>query len=121
MSKFTSFYNLCPIHETKEFIEISPDHEDGNVITTLGRTMIVVMNVYTQKQTHSWSVLEKLSSKVVFDPKIKQYVAVFASQYIRCWDHSVADINKCKKLKFQKNIADLVTDGNNTLVLYADG
>lgn len=57
------------------------------------------LQVSTQKQIKSWSVLEKLSSKVVYDKKTEKYVGVFGNKSIRCWDITTRDVNKCKKLK----------------------
>ncbi|XP_065361676.1 nucleolar protein 11 [Calliphora vicina] len=121
MTKFITYYNLCPIPEPKDFLGISPDKEEGNVITTLGKNIIIIIKISTQKQIKSWSVLEKLSSKVVYDKNSEKYVAVFANKTIRCWDEDTKDVNKCKKLKFQKCIADLVVDENETFVLFSDG
>lgn len=88
--------------------------------------------------------MEKLSSKVVYDFKTKQYVGAFANKWIRCWDQSCSDINKVKKIKvtmgfnlkskrkthfvnrlsFQlaKPIDSLVSiENKQILVLYSDG
>uniref|UniRef100_A0A1I8Q170 Nucleolar protein 11 n=1 Tax=Stomoxys calcitrans TaxID=35570 RepID=A0A1I8Q170_STOCA len=121
MTKFITYFNLCPIPEPKEFFGISPDKDDGNIITTLGKNIIIIIKISTQKQIRSWSVLEKLSCKVVFDKKSAKYVGVFGNKSLRCWDATTSDVNKCKKLKFQKHIADLVSSGDETLVLYSDG
>ncbi|KAM7357663.1 nucleolar protein 11 [Cochliomyia hominivorax] len=121
MTKFITYYNLCPIPEPKDFLGISPDKEEGNIITTLGKNIVIIIKISTQKQIKSWSVLEKLSAKVVYDRKTEKYVGVFANKAIRCWDANTTDVNKCKKLKFQKSIAQLVADENDTLVLYTDG
>ncbi|KNC30922.1 hypothetical protein FF38_09307 [Lucilia cuprina] len=121
MTKFITYYNLCPIPEPKDFLGISPDKEQGNSITTLGKNIIIIFKISTQKQIKSWSVLEKLSSKVVYDRKTEKYVGVFANKFLRLWDDNTKDVNKCKKLKFQKSIADLVADDNDTYVLYSDG
>ncbi|XP_005182464.2 nucleolar protein 11 [Musca domestica] len=121
MTKFITYFNLCPIPEPKDFLGISPDKDEGNIITTLGKNIIIVIKISTQKQIRSWSVLEKLSSKVVYDKKSEKYVGVFGSKYLRCWDEGTTDVNKCKKLKFQKYITNLVSCGDDTFVLYVDG
>ncbi|XP_073843699.1 nucleolar protein 11 [Musca autumnalis] len=121
MTKFITYFNLCPIPEPKEFLGISPDKDEGNIITTLGKNIIIVIKISTQKQIRSWSVLEKLSSKVVYDKKSEKYVGVFGHKALKCWDEKTTDVNKCKKLKFHKHIADLVNCGDDTFVLYVDG
>ncbi|XP_055910932.1 nucleolar protein 11-like [Eupeodes corollae] len=121
MTKFIAYYSLCPIHDTKEFLGLSPDSDSGNIIATLGRNIAIVIKISTQKQIRSWSMLEKFSSKVVYDHKSQQYVGVIANRFLRLWDENVSDINKCKKLKFHKNIAELVYSLDETLVVYADG
>ncbi|XP_055844846.1 uncharacterized protein LOC129911163 [Episyrphus balteatus] len=121
MTKFLDYYNLCPIHDTKEFLGLSPDVDSGNIIATLGRNIAIVIKISTQKQIRSWSMLEKLTCKVVYDHKSQQYVGVIANRFVRLWDENVSDINKCKKLKFHKNIADLIYTSDEAVVLYTDG
>ncbi|XP_075161376.1 nucleolar protein 11 [Haematobia irritans] len=121
MTKFITYFNLCPIPEPKDFLGISPDKDEGNIITTLGKNIIIIIKISTQKQIRSWSVLEKLSSKVVYDRKSDKYVGVFGNKSLRCWDENTSDVNKCKKLKFQKYIVDLVSTKEDTFVLYSDG
>lgn len=48
---------------------------------------------------NSWTVLEKLSSKVVYDVQSKEYIGVFAHKWIRRWSPECTDINKIKKIK----------------------
>lgn len=44
------------------------------------------------------------------------------NRYMRMWDVDCNDINKIKKIKFNKNINDLFTLNNEeTLILYEDG
>lgn len=44
------------------------------------------------------------------------------NRYMRMWDEDCNDINKIKKIKFNKNINDLFTLNNEeTLILYEDG
>ncbi|TDG45250.1 hypothetical protein AWZ03_008312 [Drosophila navojoa] len=121
MSKFLSYYNLFPIPDPKEFLGMAADKESGNVITTLARNVVVILNISTHKQLHSWSMPEKLSTKVVYDPNSEKYVGVFGNHSIRLWDVDTPDISKCKKLKFQKSIAHVVYTDDEVLVLYSDG
>ncbi|XP_017127991.1 uncharacterized protein LOC108146478 [Drosophila elegans] len=121
MSKFLSYYNLFPIPDPKEFLGLASDKEKGNVVTTLARNVVVVLNISTQKQLLSWSLPEKLSSKVIYDPNSQKYVGVFGNHSLRLWDVDTSDVAKCKKLKFQKSIAHLVETSQEALVLYSDG
>ncbi|KAH8360312.1 hypothetical protein KR200_001622 [Drosophila serrata] len=121
MSKFLSYYNLFPIPDPKEFLGMSSDKEKGNVVTTLARNVVVVLNVTTQTQLFSWSLPEKLSSKVIYDPSSQNYVGVFGNHSLRLWDVDTGDVSKCKKLKFQKSIAHLVETNQEALVLFSDG
>ncbi|KAH8368185.1 hypothetical protein KR084_008188 [Drosophila pseudotakahashii] len=121
MSKFLSYYNLFPIPDPKEFLGLAADREKGNVVTTLARNVVVVLNIITQKQLLSWSLPEKLSSKVIYDPRSQKYVGVFGNHSLRLWDVDTSDVAKCKKLKFQKSIAHLVETNQEALVLYRDG
>ncbi|XP_030382341.1 uncharacterized protein LOC115629880 [Scaptodrosophila lebanonensis] len=120
MSKFLSYYNLFPIPDPKEFLGLDADREEGNVITTLARNVVVILNISTQKQLCSWSMPEKLSAKVIYDPKSQKYVGVFGNHALRLWDVDTPDVGKCKKLKFQKSIAQLVATDAEALVLYSD-
>lgn len=45
MARFTTYYNLAPINDTKEFLGISKDKADGNIITTLEKNIVVVLKV----------------------------------------------------------------------------
>ncbi|XP_016969230.2 uncharacterized protein LOC108037218 [Drosophila rhopaloa] len=121
MTKFLSYYNLFPIPDPKEFLGLASDKEKGNVVTTLARNVVVVLNISTQKQLLSWSLPEKLSSKVIYDPNSQKYVGVFGNHSLRVWDVDTSDVAKCKKLKFQKSIAHLVETTQEALVLYSDG
>lgn len=121
MTKFVAYFNLCPIHDTKEFLGLSPDCDSGNIIATLGRNIAIVIKISTQKQIRSWSMLEKFSCKVVFDHKSQQYVGIIANRFVRLWGENISDINKCKKLKFHKNIANVIYTADEAVILYADG
>ncbi|XP_037721926.1 uncharacterized protein LOC119554896 [Drosophila subpulchrella] len=121
MSKFLSYYNLFPIPDPKEFLGLAADRKKGNVVTTLARNVVVVLNISTQKQLLSWSLPEKLSSKVIFDRSSQKYVGVFGNHSLRLWDVDTSDVTKCKKLKFQKSIAHLVETKQEALILYSDG
>lgn len=52
MTKFITYYNLCPIPEPKDFLGISPDKEQGNIITTLGKNIIIIIKVLTDMCIH---------------------------------------------------------------------
>lgn len=141
MAKFTTYYNLAPINDTKEFLGISKDKVNGNIITTIEKNCVVVLKVIiisivvrtlflflifqisSQKQIRSWNSFDKLSSKVLYDPKSKQYVGVFGQRSIRCWDENTSDLNKVKKISFHRNIGSLVQNGDDgeLLVLYSSG
>ncbi|KAM8708126.1 hypothetical protein ACLKA7_015144 [Drosophila subpalustris] len=121
MSKFLSYYNLFPIPDPKEFLGMAADKDIGNVITTLARNVVVILNISTHKQLYSWSMPEKLSAKVVYDPNSQKYVGVFGNHALRIWDVTTTDVSKCKKLKFQKSIAHVVENDREAIVLYSDG
>jgi hypothetical protein len=80
------------------------------------------LQLSNQKQLNSWTVLDKFSSKVVYDFKKKNYVAVFANRYLRLWGLSEINLNRVKKIKFYRNIDNIFNVCNeHTLVLYQDG
>lgn len=60
---------------------------------------IIIFQLSNQKQIESWTVLDKLSCKVVYDFTSKQYVGVFAHKWIRRWSSECNDINNIKKIK----------------------
>lgn len=124
MAKILSYFHLCPINDEEEFLGLSRDQTKGNVINTLGKNIIINVKVWifklpnafhecicssynvvlnfqlsNQKQITSWTALDKLSSKVVYDFNSKEYVGVFGRKWIRCWSADCSDINKIKKLK----------------------
>lgn len=71
---------------------------------------------------HSWNVLEKLSSKVVYDFRSKHYVGVFFNRSFRLWTAATKDVNRIKKEKIPKAVHELVSvQRRDTLVLYKDG
>ncbi|XP_037949863.1 uncharacterized protein LOC119680910 [Teleopsis dalmanni] len=121
MTKFMSYYNLFMLSEPKELIGIDADRDDGHIIVTLGKSMVMIIKISTQKSVRSWLISEKLSAKVVYDRQSEKYVGVFGNRVIRCWDANITDVTKCKRLKFKKSIADLLTVDNDTFVLYSDG
>lgn len=55
----------------------------------------------------------------------KQYVGVFSKIYLRFWEKDTEDINKVKRIKFNKQIHDIlnvrVNQKVNTMVVYEDG
>ncbi|KAH8369762.1 hypothetical protein KR093_000853 [Drosophila rubida] len=121
MSKFLSYYNLVSIPDPSEFLGMSTDKDPGNVIATLARNVVMIVNIRIPKTLRSWSMPEKLSAPVVYDPNSQKYVGVFGNHGLRVWDESSVDVSKCKKLKFSKSIAHLVYTEKEALVLYSDG
>lgn len=122
MAKMLAYYSLCPINDVAEFLGLSRDVNAGCAINTLGRNIVQVVKLSNQKLQHSWTSLERLSSKVVYDFRSERYVGVFGGRYVRCWTADQADINKVKKVKFYRTIAQLFSVANGqVLVLYDDG
>uniref|UniRef100_A0A182QTV6 Nucleolar protein 11 n=1 Tax=Anopheles farauti TaxID=69004 RepID=A0A182QTV6_9DIPT len=122
MAKLLAYYNLCPINNIDDFLGLSRDVDPGCVINTLGRNIILVVKISNQRQIRSWTVLDRLSSKVVYDFKSEQYVAVFGGRYIRCWGRDHTDVNTVKKIKLYRTVQDLFTlENGQTLILYSDG
>ncbi|XP_058126108.1 uncharacterized protein LOC131283021 [Anopheles ziemanni] len=122
MAKLLAFYNLCPINNIEDFLGLSRDVDPGCVINTLGRNIILVVKLSNQRQIRSWTVLDRLSSKVVYDFKSERYVAVFGGRSLRCWDRDRPDLNTVKKIKLYRTVQDLFTlPSGETLVLYNDG
>lgn len=122
MAKMLAYYSLCPINDVEEFLGLSRDVNAGCAINTLGRNIVQVVKLSNQKLQHSWTSLERLSSKVVYDFRSEKYVGVFGGRYVRCWAPDQADINKVKKVKFYRTIQQLYSAPNGqVLVLYDDG
>ncbi|XP_050074003.1 uncharacterized protein LOC126561737 [Anopheles maculipalpis] len=122
MAKLLAYYNLCPINNVDDFLGLSRDVDPGCVINTLGRNIILVVKLSNQRQIRSWTVLDRLSSKVVYDFRSERYVGVFGGKYIRCWSQDQNDINTVKKVKLYRSVLDLFSLANGqTLLLYADG
>ncbi|XP_053665198.1 nucleolar protein 11-like [Anopheles marshallii] len=122
MAKLLAYYNLCPINNIEDFLGLSRDVDPGCVINTLGRNIILVVKLSNQRQIRSWTVLDRLSSKVVYDFRSERYVGVFGGRYIRCWNRDQNDINTVKKVKLYRSVLDLFTLSNGqTLLLYTDG
>uniref|UniRef100_A0A182NK37 Nucleolar protein 11 n=1 Tax=Anopheles dirus TaxID=7168 RepID=A0A182NK37_9DIPT len=122
MAKLLAYYNLCPINNIDDFLGLSRDVDPGCVINTLGRNIILVVKLSNQRQIRSWTVLDRLSSKVVYDFKSERYVAVFGGRYIRCWHRDQPDVNTVKKIKLYRTVQDLFTlESGQTLILYRDG
>lgn len=42
MTKFITYYNLYSIPEPKDILGISPDKEEGNIITTLVKNIVII-------------------------------------------------------------------------------
>ncbi|XP_049297620.1 uncharacterized protein LOC125771250 [Anopheles funestus] len=122
MARLLAYYNLCPINNVNDFLGLSRDAHPGCVINTLGRNIILVVKLSNQRQVRSWTVLERLSNKVVYDFRSERYVGVFGGRYIRCWTRDQNDINTVKKVKLYRSVLDLFTlDNGTTLLLYTDG
>ncbi|XP_060659508.1 nucleolar protein 11-like [Drosophila nasuta] len=121
MSKFLSYYNLVSIPDPAEFLGMSADKDVGNIIATLARNVVMIVNIRIPKTLRSWSMPEKLTAPVVYDPNSQKYVGVFGNHGLRLWDESTVDVSKCKKLKFPKSIAHVVYTEKEALVLYSDG
>uniref|UniRef100_A0A7G3ASX5 Putative nucleolar protein 11 n=1 Tax=Lutzomyia longipalpis TaxID=7200 RepID=A0A7G3ASX5_LUTLO len=123
MAKLLAFYTLCPVNDSREFLGVTADAEDGSVINTLGRNIVIVTKLSDQKQIRSWTVLDKLSNRVVYDGSSGKYVGVFGKKILKCWTASETNLKKVKKIKLQKNVSDLVTFGEKreTLVVFEDG
>lgn len=49
MTKFVTYFNLCSIPEPKDFLGISPDKDENNIITTLGKNIIIIIKVSVQE------------------------------------------------------------------------
>lgn len=45
MAKLLSYFNLCPIMDPKDFLGVANDKEEGTIINTLGRNIIIVIKV----------------------------------------------------------------------------
>ncbi|GAB0094718.1 uncharacterized protein DMENIID0001_100430 [Sergentomyia squamirostris] len=123
MAKLLAYYNLCPVNDTRDFLGISADAENGAIINTLGKNIVIITKLNDQKQIRSWSVLEKLSNKVVYDGMLKKYVGVFGQRNIKCWSETDVNLKKVQKIKVQKNVKDLLNYGEQqeTLVIFEDG
>ncbi|XP_053676232.1 uncharacterized protein LOC128726444 [Anopheles nili] len=122
MAKLLAYYNLCPLNNIDDFLGLSRDVDPGCVINTLGRNIILVVKLSNQRQIRSWTVLDRLSSKVVYDFKSECYAAVFGGRYLRCWKRDHGDLNTVKKIKLYRTVLDLFTmDSGQTLLLYTDG
>ncbi|XP_052872209.1 nucleolar protein 11 [Anopheles cruzii] len=122
MAKLLAYYNLCPINNIEDFLGLSRDVDLGCVINTLGRNIILVVKLSNQRQVRSWTVLDRLSSKVVYDFNSERYVGVFGGRYLRFWEREQNDLNAVKKIKLYRVVQDLFTVASGqTLVLYKDG
>uniref|UniRef100_A0A182PCT4 Nucleolar protein 11 n=1 Tax=Anopheles epiroticus TaxID=199890 RepID=A0A182PCT4_9DIPT len=122
MAKLLAYYNLCPINNIDDFLGLSRDVDPGCVINTLGRNIILVVKLSNQRQIRSWTVLDRLSSKVVYDFRSERYVGVFGGRYIRCWKREQNDLNTVKKIKLYRTVHDLFClESGQTLLLYTDG
>lgn len=46
MAKLLSYFNLCPIMDAKDFLGVSEGKEEGTIINTLGRNIIIIIKVH---------------------------------------------------------------------------
>uniref|UniRef100_A0A182JP54 Nucleolar protein 11 n=1 Tax=Anopheles christyi TaxID=43041 RepID=A0A182JP54_9DIPT len=122
MAKLLAYYNLCPINNIDDFLGLSRDVDPGCVINTLGRNIILVVKLSNQRQIRSWTVIDRLSSKVVYDFRSERYVGIFGGRYMRCWKRDQNDMNSVKKVKLYRTVHDLFClESGQTLLLYTDG
>lgn len=75
----------------------------------------------SQKQLKSWTTIDKLSTKVVYDKETDRYVGGFGNNYLKCWDESTDDLKKVKRIKTTKAIQDILTVNGSTIVVFTDG
>lgn len=45
MAKLLSYFNLCPIMDPKDFLGVAEGKEEGTIINTLGRNIIIIIKV----------------------------------------------------------------------------
>lgn len=58
-----------------------------------------ISQLNSQKQLKSWTVLDKLSTPVVYDASSGYYVAIFGQKTLKYWDEAEVDLKKAKKIK----------------------
>lgn len=142
MAKLLSYFNLCPIMDPKDFLGVAEGKEEGTIINTLGRNIIIIIKVRgcvsmfklyshnnffyffqlnSQKQMKSWATIEKLNTKVVYDRASDRYVGGFGNNYLKCWNEATEDLKKVKKIKTAKPIQDILTVNDVTVVVFTDG
>lgn len=57
------------------------------------------MQIGEEKPLQSWVLPKKFISKVVYDQRLKQYVAAFSNGNLRLWNDNTIDINKTRRRK----------------------
>lgn len=45
MAKLLSYFNLCPIMDSKDFLGVAEDKEEGTIINTLGKNIVIIIKV----------------------------------------------------------------------------
>lgn len=45
MAKLLSYFNLCPIMDANDLLGVAEDKEEGTIINTLGKNMIIIIKV----------------------------------------------------------------------------
>lgn len=45
MAKLLAYYTLCPVNDRRDFLGVSADAENGAIINTLGRNIVVITKV----------------------------------------------------------------------------
>lgn len=58
MAKLLSYFNLCPIMDPKDILGVAEGKEEGTIINTLGKNIIIIMKV-SRYPTPSCLVLKK--------------------------------------------------------------
>lgn len=54
MAKLLSYFNLCPIMDPKDFLGVAEGKEEGTIINTLGRNIIIIIKVCPEEFIPSW-------------------------------------------------------------------
>ncbi|KAK6630807.1 hypothetical protein RUM44_002976 [Polyplax serrata] len=108
MANFNTAFGLCSTTDSRGLLGVAED-DDGCVVVTLGKSMIIRCRLSDQKQLNSWSTaLAKLTSKVVWNAIDENYVGVFDNVYIKQWTKVDSSLEKAKKHKFKNEIHELL-------------
>ncbi|XP_014217338.1 nucleolar protein 11 [Copidosoma floridanum] len=119
MARLSSYYTLCPLIDQQNLLGVETDSSPGCAIVTLGKNIVIRYKLQDLKQVSSWSTKERLSTKVIFDEILNNYVAVFNGKNIRIWKEEETNLDSVKKYKFLSPIHTILTfkDGPPILVL----